>query len=833
MAEFYARVVFDPLVAGLDRPLDYLVPPELQGRINPGQRVRVPLGTRSAEGLVVELLETPDLPPGARVRPLSGPVDSEPILGPALLKLARWLSERYLCTLGEALRAMIPPGLRRSVQRRVGLSPDFASEDREGQVLASMGRSEAEKELLSALAELAAAGRSRAGQVDIRRLYRQAAGSVPTIERRRAYDSALNSLVRRGVCLLESEFRDGGRSRQAAVWTAVFPETAEESAASLEAGSPRQAAVLRALTFVGLTAAEIKRRCGADSASLRALEKKGLIRRTAERIWRDPFSGRNFSYPAFVPTPQQKTVVEQMVAAMRRPYPGTILVHGVTGSGKTEVYLQSIEECLTLGRQALVLVPEIALTPQMICRFRGRFGDRVAVLHSRLGAGERYDEWSRVAAGDADIAVGARSALFAPFKHLGLIILDEEHENTYKQEDAPRYHAREAAEFLAHEHRALLVLGSATPSLESYFQALNGEIGLLRLPERIGGRPMPRIEVVDMRTELAEGRRGVISRPLAMALKECLSSGRQAILFLNRRGYSTFVLCRDCGHSMRCPDCEVSLTLHQGQSLLSCHYCGHGESIPMTCPVCSGNRIRHFGAGTEKLEEELSRMFPEARVGRMDVDTTRTRGAHEAILERLESGQTDVLIGTQMVTKGLDFPGVTLVGVVAADIALNLPDFRAAERTFQLITQVSGRSGRGDDPGNVLVQTYNPDHYAVALACRNDYEGFYQKEITVRRELGFPPDSSLVSLVVWGSDQERVKAETIRLARLLTDRDPAQVLGPVPAPLPRLRGNWRWQILVRGRDINELVRRVKKALADRGSSSAASVTVDVNPQSLL
>ncbi len=838
MTELYARVVFDPLVAGLEKPLDYLVPPGLRGSVGPGQRVVVPLGKRRVEGLVVELTGCPDLPPGAAAKNVSGLVDRDPILGPALISLGLWLSERYLCSPGEAFRAIIPPGIRRSPRRRVGLARDAAG-DRLGPGRGEEGRTVAQRELLAAL------GESAAGLVEVRELYRRAAGDSLTGERLKAYESALDSLVRKGICRIETDFEDGGRAKELTLWDLAAPlrdnhEAVEETALALQSRSPRQAAVLRLLASGALPSTEIQRRGGAGAEGLRALEKRGLVQRASVRVRRDPFSGRQFSYPAPAPTPDQEAALTEIVGRMGQREPGTVLLHGVTGSGKTEVYLQAIEACLASGRQALVLVPEIALTPQMIQRFRGRFGDRVAVLHSRLGAGERFDEWYRAASGEADIAIGARSGLFAPFNNIGLIVLDEEHENTYKQDEAPRYHAREAAGFLAKEHSALLVLGSATPSLESYFRASAGEIRLLSLPRRIGDRPLPPVEVVDMREELAEEHRGVISRPLAHGLKECLSGGHQAILFLNRRGHSTFVLCRDCGHSLRCPDCEVSLTFHQGQSKLNCHYCGHLEPLSSTCPACKGSRIRYFGTGTEKLEEELARLFPLARVARMDIDSTRAKGAHEEILGRLASGGIDVLVGTQMVAKGLDFPGVTLVGVVAADIALNLPDFRATERTFQLITQVAGRSGRGERPGLVLIQTYNPEHFAILAASRHDYQAFYEQEIKIRRELGFPPFTSLVSLVVWGQDHDLVGAEARRLAQALQDMgDPALVLGPVPAPMARLRGNWRQQILIKGPGIEKgtgieaLADRVKKALEAWKPKAAVSVTIDVNPQNML
>jgi primosomal protein N' (replication factor Y) len=510
----------------------------------------------------------------------------------------------------------------------------------------------------------------------------------------------------------------------------------------------------------------------------------------------------------------------------------------VTGSGKTEIYLQAIARSLESGKQAIVLVPEISLTPQMISRFKTRFGPSVAVLHSRLSDGERYDEWRRIQSGGANVVVGARSAIFAPFARLGLVIIDEEHEGTYKQEEVPRYHAREVAEERCRLEGALLILGSATPSLETFQRAISGQVRLSTLKERVDGNPLPPVELIDMRQELAMENRSIFSRRLQEELTEAARSGEGAILFLNRRGFSTFVLCRECGYVVKCPSCEVSMAHHIELGGLCCHYCGYSIPLPRTCPKCQSRYIRGFGAGTERVEEELKKLFPHLRALRMDIDTTRRKGSHAAILEAFARGEADVLIGTQMIAKGLDIERVTLVGVISADTSLNLPDFRSAERTFQLVTQVAGRAGRGSKPGRVLVQTYTPEHYSIQAARDHDYWRFFETEIQFREALNYPPFTSLIHLVISGAQEAEVEqvardvGEALRSAGI-----PGEVLGPSPAPLPRLKGRYRHHLVLKGSTLEPLVRSLKTWLAARWGNRRRSLdirlSVDVNPMSIL
>lgn len=572
---------------------------------------------------------------------------------------------------------------------------------------------------------------------------------------------------------------------------------------------------------------------GISPATVYSLEKKGWLLLEEKESRRNPLVNLKRE-PVAAPqlTPSQKQVLEEI--NKDRKQAKTFLLHGVTGSGKTEVYMQAIAKRLQKGLASIVLVPEISLTPQIMESFFARFGDRIAILHSRLSTGERYDEWCRVASGEALVVIGARSAVFAPVKRLGLIIIDEEHESTYKQEENPRYHARDIALWRAAENGADVILGSATPSLETYTKALQGGYQILKLPKRIADKPLPAVEIVDMRQEMKSGNRSVFSRTLSKALWETLQAGKQAMLFLNRRGYATFVLCRECGHVMRCPDCNVALKFHNTTGNLCCHYCEYQEPYPKTCPACGGIYIRYFGAGTQKVEKELLRLFPAIKVLRMDADTTTRKGQHQKILESFRKGKADVLVGTQMIAKGHDFANVTLVGVITADTALNLPDFRAGERTFQMITQVAGRAGRGTDPGRVIVQTYNPDHYAVLAAKNNDYEAFYQEECERRRQLGYPPFGTLVRLLLSGTEEKTVIKTSYELAALLGGE--SKLAGPSPCPLEKVRGRYRWQIVVLDNDLSPLLLRIKKAVNLFDSSSVSSgvrLSIDVEPQSLL
>jgi len=612
--------------------------------------------------------------------------------------------------------------------------------------------------------------------------------------------------------------------------TCYHPAPGPDPAAAL-ARAPRQLAAWRAVVAEpGLPAAELVRR-GATHASLAALVARGTIRALPRGVRRDPFAGEVLADDAPPPpTAAQRRALDRLQAAL--PVGGTFLLWGVTGSGKTEVYLRTIERVLQAGRQAVVLVPEIALTPQTVGLFRRRFPDRVAVLHSGLGAGERYDEWWRIRRGEVAVAVGARSAVFAPFPRLGLIVVDEEHEPSYKQEEAPRYHARDVAAWRARSLGIPLLLGSATPDVGTFAAAERGEIVRLDLPARVGSRPLPEVRLVDLRAGPADA---IFSAELQEALGRHLAAGRQALLFLNRRGFAPVLLCRDCGFVARCQSCDVALCYHDADRLLHCHYCAARAAVPRVCPTCGGAMLRLRGSGTERVAQEVSRAFPRAAVLRMDLDTTGTRGAHARIYEEFRAGRADVLVGTQMVAKGWDVAGVTLVGVIDADTGLHHPDYRGAERTFQLLCQVAGRAGRGASPGEVLIQTRTPEHAAIQAAAAHDYAAFAAQELTLRRASGFPPYGRLLRLLSWAPAARDAEAGAAALEAAIRPRLPAGVdlWGPDRAPLALLRGQHRWHLCLRGPDAGALRDLARAGLQEASAGVAARLAADPDPQSML
>lgn len=572
------------------------------------------------------------------------------------------------------------------------------------------------------------------------------------------------------------------------------------------------------------------------STTLNGLIKRGLIK----IVERD----EDFKLTEILPdkrvklTDQQGVVLEQLVDIIKMQESHTVLLHGVTGSGKTEIYIELIEKLLVDGRSTILLVPEIALTTQMIARFRGCFQESVAVLHSRLASGERLREWLRIRSGEAKIVIGARSAVFAPVVNLGLLIIDEEHETSYKQEEHPRYHTRDIAKWRSEKNHALLLLGSATPSLESYHAALTGEYQLLELPERIGNSRLPDVEVVNMSSELSSGNRLMFSRSLMIEIEGCLSRCEQAILFLNRRGHSTFVSCRSCGYIVKCPHCDISLTYHRTNNVLRCHYCGYTIQNPSACPECKSNYIRFFGTGTQKVEDELRQLFPNARIARMDYDSTKNKGAHEKILSTFSSGKIDILLGTQMVAKGLDFANVSLVGVIAADTILALPDFRAAERTFQLLTQVSGRAGRHHIAGRVVVQTYLPDHYSIRYAKNHDYVGFYHEESELRRQMNYPPFSKLVLISFSHPNLKQViLAGNFFVQRLrMVVSNQTIIPDPVSSPIARIKDRNRMQTMIKYQESDATVDTINKILIeviDELKDRDLQITIDIDPYMLM
>ncbi len=866
----YAQVVVDVPVRRVDRHYDYLIPGRLEARVEPGSRVLVPFGARSVEGFVISRSAQPAVD---NVREIIDCVTDAPGVPRELLQVAEWMADTYVCLLIEALRAMVPSGTRVEssvVVRLVGSEDDALRAKIDGvarkvfDYLAECGGSAARDEIAAAL-EIASVSRhvatlTRAGLVEVDTEWER-----PKVRARRV--RAFQLAPSAGDPGATARRLAGSSPAQAAIMQ-VFASTLPRAVDGGSDGANTDGADARTGASA-IPRAELLKRAGCSASALDALVRAGLLHPTEVVASRSPMEGWSAgraSVPVPVPAPNltvdQERAVERVTARMDSGG-GIVVLHGVTSSGKTEVYLRAFEHALARGRRGILLVPDIALTPQMVDRVVARFGpERVAVLHSALGAGERLDEWERARRGQVDIVVGARSAVFAPVPSLGLIVVDEEHDGSYKQDESPRYHARDVAVFRAKRAGATVVLGSATPSLETYSKAESGEYELIELPRRIDDRPMPDVAVVDMRSELKAGNRTIFSRLLRARIEQTLERGQQAILFMNRRGFSTFVLCRECGHVMTCPHCDVSLTLHGSgsrRSELVCHYCNHTERAPDVCPSCGGIHIRYFGAGTERIEDEVRKSFPKARVARMDVDTTRRKGAHRAILGAFRAGRTDILVGTQMIAKGLDFPNVTLVGVVSADTALNLPDFRAAERTYQLISQVAGRSGRGDVAGTVVVQTYSPEHYSIVAAAAHDYRAFYEAEIASRREAGYPPARRMARILVRGIDESATARCAGMIASACRELDcvsdgTVEVLGPAPAPIPRIAGKYRWHLLLLSGDFQALRGAAKAGCAAReagrgagggaggvggvrgiggGPAAGITVTLDIEPSAVL
>ena len=565
---------------------------------------------------------------------------------------------------------------------------------------------------------------------------------------------------------------------------------------------------------------------------LNKLIEKGLLVVEEETVFRYNNRTYNIDYEKEL-TFEQKYVLDEYNNSDNKLF----LLKGVTGSGKTEVYMRMVEEALEKNQSAIVLVPEISLTPQMIERFKGRFGRNVALFHSKLSDGERFDEWFRVKEGKAKLVVGARSAIFLPAKKLGLIIIDEEHENTYKSDQNPKYQTKEVAEFLSEQKGCKVVLGSATPTIETYYRALIGELDLLELNSRVDGKAMPPMNIVDMRNELRSGNISLFSRELFRDMQEKLSKGEQIILFLNRRGFSTFVSCRSCGYVFKCEECDISMTYHRS-GLLVCHYCGKTKRAPQKCPKCDSKYVKFFGAGTQRVEEEVKKYFKDVRVLRMDVDTTRGKDSYEKIYNTFKDGKADILIGTQMISKGLDFKNVTLVGILAADMSINIPDYRAAERTFQIITQVAGRAGRGEKQGKVVIQTYTPEHYSLEYAVNYDYEGFYEKEFTVRALMKYPPFGKILLINGISKKEELLKNfmhKIFNVIKPLAEKElDVDVLGPIPCLVSKVKENYRWQIVMKGEFESEFAKKIKELLYDENKNvyNDIRISMDINPNNL-
>ena len=796
----YAQVIVDVPTMQTDQPYTYLVPDEWQAVIECGMRVEVPFGegNRHIQGFVTALpteLEESKL----SLKSLIRVIDLAPVVNQELLQLADYMKDVTFSFKINCLQTMLPAAMKAAYQKK------FVLLDEDHPV----------KETYF----------SQSNEIDWDVI--EAAGALTLFKRLRE-----QSIVELRYLVKEKVNKKMIRYVKSLVTTDNYFVFKEQ----LRPNALRQHQLLEQLKTTPRETVTFYREKELLSTHLKTAEKNGWLSFEEVESYRDPFE--NHDFPKTLPwqlNTEQQQAVSRILAAEAQGEATTFLLEGITGSGKTEVYLQSIAEILNKGKTAMMLVPEIALTPQMVQRFKSRFGKAVAVLHSGLSQGEKYDEWRKIERGEAQVVVGARSAVFAPLQKIGLIIIDEEHEATYKQEDTPRYHARDLAIWRSQYHHCPVILGSATPSLESRARAQKKRYELLYLTQRAHeNAQLPSVTIVDLKEEYAQKNTSTFSRLLQEKISNRLQQKEQIVLLLNRRGYSSFMMCRDCGYVLPCPNCDISLTLHMDVKKMRCHYCGHQENIPKKCPDCQGEKIRYYGTGTQKVEEELQERFPSARILRMDVDTTRKKGAHEKILKAFEEQEADILLGTQMIAKGLDYPNITLVGVLNADTALNLPDFRSSERTFQLLTQVSGRAGRGAKPGEVIVQTFNPEHHSIVLAQAQDYEAFYQQEMILRHQSGYPPFYFTVKITISHPAEQVVAKKKKKIAEQLKNglSPESRILGPTPSGIKQKKNRYYYQIILKYKHEVHLHRMLREILETSQSEQRKNLYVSIDYEPL-
>ena len=799
----------------IDKPYSYLVPESLAAAAVPGVRVMVPFGrgNKESEGLILARVQEPKLPGSKAIRQI---LDPEPVLDKAGIDLALWMRGRYFCTVFEAVKTILPAGLWYGLREiwSLAMAPETARS-------AAVGIPGA-WQVLDLLEK-------QGGKADIRVL-RDALGD--------GAEKSLKAMKKAEILACET-----GAKRKIAdkshrmVELAVNTEDAYALTEPKRRSAPARYEVVNFLATAGRTpAAEVSYYTGASARTLKAMEKAGLIAFSEEEELRVPSLDDVEPGPEIVLNEEQQRAFEEILGRVQAAKPSVTLLHGVTGSGKTQVYLRLVQETLALGKTAMVLVPEIVLTPQMMRKFSSYFGSRVAMLHSSLKMTERYDQWKRIRRGEVDVVLGTRSALFAPLKNLGLIIMDEEQEGSYQSENVPRYDAREVAKYLCVREKAALVFGSATPTVETAWAAEQGSYQKALLRRRYNENALPEVLIADLRQEILNGNPGLISTPLRQELEKNLAAGEQSILFLNRRGSSRMLLCGECGYVPQCPRCSTAMTYHSANGRLMCHYCGHSEPAADTCPECGG-WMKHVGAGTQKVEEELRELFPEAGILRMDADTT--AGGHEEILQTFERERVPILLGTQMVAKGLDFENVTLVGVLSADISLYVDNYRAAERTFSLLTQVVGRAGRGGKTGRAVIQTYTPGNDVIRCAARQDYDAFYESEIRMRRLRRYPPFADLFTVTVSGTEEGRVLRAAVSVRETLRQlcRRPElaagepEILGPAPAPVVKVNNRFRYRCTLVGKNdkaTREMLAWLQKDFAKDSANRGMNLFVDHN-----
>ncbi len=820
----------------LHKTFHYKVLPPLSEKARPGTRVLVPFGSKILTGVVLARVDTPEVGED-KIKPVLSVLDPEPLLLPLMLALSRWVAEYWLAPPGECLRLFFPPGMEISSVLKVRLTPVGAY-----------------------LPEGVAGKLSPARQSILQAVRERGTTTVPYLQRALrdiAVHAHLAAMRQKGWVELVQETAAARVKEKKVRCLALTPEgkkllsSADPAGEIARTSRPRQAekqlAVLRFLSEFPppLSESMVRKEAKATTALLKTLAHRGWVEVREHlhhrRTWQKEWHGRVSQVEL---TAEQRAVVESVRRAMEEGFRDPLLLHGVTGSGKTEVYVHLIRGVLASGGQALVLVPEIGLTPAALHIYRAHFGNQVALLHSGLGEGERHDEWWRVRRGEAQLVVGTRSAVFAPLERLKLIIIDEEHDSSYKQDESPRYHARDVAAWRAREQQAVLLLGSATPAVESYYQAAESKKWrLLSMSRRVQDRPLAEVEVVDMQEEfLRHGPTVVLADALKESLAECLQTGQQALVLLNRRGFSPIFLCRSCGFVLNCDHCSSPMTFHQSEQLMLCHHCRRCKEVPTICPQCRGRYIYYVGEGTEKLQAMLQKLYPGHRIDRMDADSVTRKGGYFRVLNGLLKGETDILVGTQMIAKGHDFPNVTLAAVVGADRGLSVPDFRSSERTFQLLTQVAGRSGRGEIKGKVVIQTRYPNHYSLRCACRQDYPAFFREELEYRRALAYPPFVFLAALLIRHTDLDQLKSTSEKAAqalhKVLAEMQPAgrlRIFGPNPAALEKIKSQFRYQILLKATRRDDLLRLLRKALPawKEQGIAATGISIDLDPMSLL
>ena len=823
MSEKYANIIVDNRSAQVDRPFTYKIDSEMTHIVKEGMRVVIPFGrgNKLIKGLVISIEE--NIVVDYKVKSIVDVLDDKPLISNNLIKLSLWIKDRYLASYMDSLQPCLPPGDYKEVNTLVELVDEYKD---------FLGSSEEHK----------------------------------IIEYLKADETVLLDKLKADLNIKNINMYISGLEEQEVIVTSLVIKTTNKKRKEKwirikdrnfplenypKAIGPRAYKQIEIATFLynseDYPMKNLLESFNTSLSVLKSLEKKEIIEIYDKVVYRNPIKKYIPNYKKHKLNQSQEKVFNKILNGINnKDKINSYLIHGVTGSGKTEIYLQLVEEMLHSGKDSIILVPEISLTPQTIDRFVGRFGEHVAILHSKLSQGERFDQWRKIKEKKVKIVIGARSAVFAPFNNLGLIIIDEEHETTYKSGQNPKYDTIEVAKKRVDLENGTLVMGTATPSLETYYKAEKGEIILLNMKNRVSTNELPIVTLIDMREELNNGNKSIFSIELHKAISENLKQNKQTILFLNRRGFATFVSCRNCGYVCKCKNCDISMTYHRNVDKLRCHYCGITENTPDVCPECGSKYIKYFGIGTQKVEELARELFPDANIVRMDGDTTVEKGSYERILGDMKEEKIDILIGTQMISKGLDFPEVTLVGIIAADTTLNLPDYRSPEKTFQLVTQVAGRSGRGHNKGRVILQTYNPEHYSIIYSKAQDYINFYNTEIPLRKEFLYPPFINLISILIYGESNGKVVETSKKVYNIIEKKIinlygqgfNNNISGPYPAPLERIKNNFRWQILLKIKDedleeLKSLVKRVCILNEYKLELDNIKINIDINPSSLL